>query len=150
MSNNNDDLGSYFRNERHNALVNVMLSSNWLLNRLDEFLQREDITPQQYNILRILKTSQKPLSTSHIREQMMDKMSDTSRIVVRLLKKQLVEKRMDIADKRLVAISLTEKGEELLERLDKQNEVMDAIPTLTIEQVSKLNNLLDKLRKKKN
>jgi len=71
---------NYFRNQGHKALVNILFTSNWILERLKEFLKEEDITHQQYNILRILQSTGKPLSTLQIREQMLAKMSDTSRI----------------------------------------------------------------------
>jgi DNA-binding MarR family transcriptional regulator len=140
---------SYFRNRRHKALVNILFTSNWILERLKHFLEVEDITPQQYNILRILQNSETPLSTLKIREQMMDRMSDTSRIVERLLKKQLVNKQPCDYDKRLVDVTINEKGRELLERLDKKNEQLDSIiSNLTSEETDSINNLLDKMREK--
>ena len=77
----------YFRNKCHKAIVNVFFTSNWLVEKLKSAIESEDITPQQYNLLRVLNISDKPLSTLKIREQMLDKMSDTSRIVERLQKK---------------------------------------------------------------
>ena len=68
-----------FRNEYQKAAVNIIFSAGWLNERLKNFFEPEDITPQQYNILRILRGSQQPMSTLQIRERMLDKMSDTSR-----------------------------------------------------------------------
>lgn len=136
-----------FRNEHHKATVNLLFSSNWLMENLKKFLQTEDITPQQYNILRILRGSGKPLSTLQIRERMLDKMSDTSRIVDRLLKKALVEKKTSQSDKRLVDVTISKKGIELLEKLDRHNERLDGIMfNLSAEEAKTLNDLLDKLR----
>jgi len=139
---------SYFRNEHHKAMINVVITSNWVLENMKQFLEREGITLQQYNILRILRDSSTPLSTLQIREQMIDKMSDTSRIVERLLKKEFVHKQISSVDKRLVDIIITPKGLDLLERLDQQNNNIDAIPALTEEEVLTLNMLLDKMRDK--
>lgn len=136
-----------FRNEHHKAQVNLLFSSNWLMESIKKFLQSEDITPQQYNILRILRGSGKPLSTLQIRERMLDKMSDTSRIVDRLLKKEFVEKKTSKADKRLVDVTISSKGLEVLERLDNKNASLDGIMfNLNNEEAKKLNDLLDKLR----
>lgn len=136
-----------FRNEHHKATVNILFSSNWLMENIKKFLQGEDITPQQYNILRILRGNGKPLSTLQIRERMLDKMSDTSRIVDRLLKKELVEKKTSEADKRLVDVTISKKGLELLERLDKSNASLDGILfNLNHEEAKQLNGLLDKMR----
>jgi DNA-binding MarR family transcriptional regulator len=138
---------SYFRNEYHKMMVNVVLTSNWILENMKQLIESENITHQQYNILRILRASETPLSTLQIREQMIDKMSDTSRIVERLLKKELVHKQTASHDKRLVDITISPKGLEVLERLDKQNQHIDDIASaLSSEEVGTLNALLDKMR----
>ncbi len=140
---------SYFRNHRHKALVDVLFTSNWIFERLKKFLETDDITPQQYNILRILQNSETPLSTLKIREQMMDKMSDTSRIVERLLKKKLVNKQTCSYDKRLVDVTISEKGSELLQKLDKKTDKLDSIiSSLDDEETYTLIELLDKMREK--
>ena len=140
---------SSFRNEYHKLIMNLIYTSNSVLEKIKHLLESEDITPQQYNILRILRASEKPLSTLQIRERMLDKMSDTSRIVERLLKKELVNKETCLYDKRLVDITITKRGTELLQRLDKQDDEIDTIATtLNTEEAKTLNALLDKLREK--
>lgn len=140
---------NYFRNQRHKALVNIIFTSNWILERLKELLETEEITHQQYNILRILKSSETPLTTLTIRERMMDKMSDTSRIVERLLKKELVNKQTCAHDKRLVDVTISDKGTQLLNRLDKKSHEIDSIiSSLDNEEIDTINLLLDKIRDK--
>ena len=139
-----------FRNEYHKLLMNLIFTSNAVVEKIKQLLESEDITPQQYNILRILRTSKKPLSTLQIRERMLDKMSDTSRIVERLLKKELVNKQTSSYDKRLVDITISSKGSALLEKLDKQDDKLDSIAaSLNTEEAKTLNGLLDKLREKR-
>ncbi|MEP7258989.1 MAG: MarR family transcriptional regulator, partial [Flavitalea sp.] len=78
----------------------------------------------------------------------LDKMSDTSRIVDRLLKKQLVEKMTSKSDRRLVDVTITEKGLKLLEKLDGFSDEIDAqFSSLSIEEAETINQLLDKLRR---
>jgi DNA-binding MarR family transcriptional regulator len=138
-----------FRNEFQKATVNIIFSANWLQEKIKLFLEQEDITVQQYNILRILRGSSKPLSTLQIRERMLDKMSDTSRIAERLVKKELIKKETSTSDKRLVDIVITQKGLQVLERLDERNSELDNIvASLTEEEATILNNLLDKIRSK--
>jgi len=138
-----------FRNEFQKATVNIIFSANWLQEKIKLFLEQEDITIQQYNILRILRGSNSPLSTLQIRERMLDKMSDTSRIAERLVKKELIKKETSTADKRLVDIVITEKGLQALQRLDERNSELDNIvASLTEEEAITLNSLLDKLRSK--
>lgn len=139
-----------FRNEHQKAAVNILFSANWLNEQIKAFLLEEDITPQQYNILRILRGSNKPISTLQIRERMLDKMSDTSRIVDRLLLKGLVEKKISCADKRLVDVNIAKKGSALIERLNQKNDSLDGILNqLNNDEVVILNDLLDKMRNKK-
>ena len=138
---------SYFRNDYHKTLVNIFYTSGFVVEKLKNFLEQDDITPQQYNILRILKLSNKPLSTLKIREQMLDKMSDTSRIVERLLKKELVHKQTSTSDKRLVDVTLTEKGVQLLQRLEKNADQFDSVVShLSDDEIKALNSMLDKIR----
>ncbi|HEY0039943.1 MAG TPA: MarR family transcriptional regulator, partial [Flavisolibacter sp.] len=96
-------------------MINLLFTYGWAIEKIKDFVAKEDITHQQYNILRILRGAHpKPLSTLQIRERMLDKMSDTSRIVDRLVLKDLVEKRTCSKDKRLVDVTITEKGQALL------------------------------------
>jgi DNA-binding MarR family transcriptional regulator len=138
---------SNFRNEYQKLGINLMYTAGWLNERIGRFLMQEDITQQQYNILRILRGSEVPLSTLQIRERMLDKMSDTSRIVDRLIVKELVQKSACKSDKRLVDIILTEKGLQLVERLDQFNHHIDAIlQGLTETEAATVNQILDKMR----
>jgi DNA-binding MarR family transcriptional regulator len=139
-----------FRNEWHKASVNIMFTNGWVLQQQKQHLDRGGLTPQQYNILRILKGSTIPLSTLQIRERMLDKMSDTSRIVDRLIAKELVSKCTNQGDKRLVDVSISQKGRELLDWMDKFTSELDTIlDNLSEEEVTQLNFLLDKARDKK-
>jgi DNA-binding MarR family transcriptional regulator len=140
-----------FRNHHHRAYVNLFYTYGWLMDRIKNILNGGDITPQQYNILRILRGSHPaPLSTLQIRDRMLDKMSDTSRIVDRLVTKNLVTKTTKASDKRLVDISITETGLGLLLKLDDMNNEMDSVVSnLSSDEAIQLSSLLDKIREKK-
>jgi MarR family 2-MHQ and catechol resistance regulon transcriptional repressor len=136
-----------FRNEHQKAAINLIYTYNWMSEKMKGFFDKEDITPQQFNILRILRGAGTPLSTLQIRHRMLDKMSDTSRIVDRLLAKTLVKKSTCVKDKRLVDVCITDKGKKLLERLDSMQEEMDSVlKNLSSEDAALLNQLLDKIR----
>ena len=136
-----------FRNEFHKVTVNIIFTYNWIMERSRRLFEKADLSPQQYNILRILRGAGKPLSTLQIRQRMLDKMSDTSRIVDRLLKKELVEKVICKTDRRLVDVTISKKGMALLENLDEfNNEFDDMLKGLSEEDAGMLNRLLDKLR----
>ena len=147
MSIEKDIQQSKFRNEYHKTVVNLIFTYNWITEKTKQFFDKGDITSQQYNILRILRGAGKPLSTLQIRQRMLDKMSDTSRIVDRLVKKELVQKVICKTDRRLVDVTITDAGLQLLDKLDSYNEQMDAmLGNLTEEDAKMLNQLLDKIR----
>ena len=140
-----------FRNEFQKMSINIIYTANWLNEKMGQILATEDITQQQYNILRILRGSECPLSTLKIRERMLDKMSDTSRIVDRLIVKGLVEKTACIKDKRLVDITISKKGLQLLEKLDSLNEHIDSIlKGVSEKEAQAMKQILDKLRENSN
>jgi len=147
MSIEKDIQQTKFRNEYHKTVVNLIYTYNWITEKTKQFFDKGDITSQQYNILRILRGAGKPLSTLQIRQRMLDKMSDTSRIVDRLVKKELVQKVICKTDRRLVDVTITDTGLQLLDKLDSYNEQMDSmLASLTEEEAKMLNDLLDKIR----
>lgn len=136
-----------FRNKQNKAMVNIMFTHAWMVDHIKSFVKSENITPQQYNILRILRNAGEPLSTLQLRERMLDKMSDTSRIVERMVSKGLVQKAISEKDKRMVDVIITPQGAELLENLDRRNQELDAVVNhLSEDELETLNSLLDKLR----
>lgn len=137
-----------FKNNWQKATLNILYTSNWMQNQVKSFLKSFNITPQQYNVLRILRGQfPEPLTTSVIRKRMLDKMSDASRIVERLHKKGLVERKTCVADKRLVDVFINEEGLKLLAIIDEDSENLDFSKTnLTADEALLLSDLLDKLR----
>ena len=147
MSIENDIKQDSFKSEYQKAIINLVFTYNWTTERLKKLFEESDLTLQQFNILRILRGSHVPLSTLQIRERMLDKMSDTSRIVDRLIIKELAKKVICKKDKRLVDVTITGKGLKLLEKLDSQEDKMETIiKALTESEAQTLNTLLDKIR----
>jgi DNA-binding MarR family transcriptional regulator len=136
-----------FRSEYQKAILNLIYTFNWVNEKINRRFEPFDITQQQFNILRILRGAGQPLSTLQIRQRMLDKMSDTSRIVDRLVKKGMVKKSICKEDRRLVDVLLTDKGKKLLQSMDVMNEEMDSVfKYLSNEEAKLLNILLDKIR----
>ena len=137
-----------FRNLHQKAAINLIYTLSWMRERTKVIFDAEDITAQQFNILRILRGSfPQPLSTLQIRERMLEKMSDTSRIVDRLITKGLVKKITCKNDRRLVDVIISDKGKKLLERLDtRQEEIDDVLGNLSEKDANILSDLLDKIR----
>ena len=137
-----------FRNAQQKAAINLIYTLSWMKDKTKCIFEAEDITSQQFNILRILRGSfPQPLSTLQIRERMLEKMSDTSRIVDRLIAKGLVKKVVCKNDRRLVDVIITDKGKKLLERLDtRQDEIDGILGNLSEKDANILSDLLDKIR----
>lgn len=137
-----------FRNEFHKLAVNIIYTHSWLMSKIIYMLSQYDITPQQYNILRILRGQfPSPASVSLLKSRMLDKMSDASRLVDRLVEKGLVEKKISNNDRRRLDVYITSKGLKLLEKIDNKNKQFDdLLKGITEQEAITLNNLLDKLR----
>ncbi len=137
-----------FKSEYHKAMVNIIFSYNWLIQHQIEVLKPFGITLQQYNILRILRGQYpKPSTIKLMKERMLDRMSDCSRIVEKLRAKDLVERHLCEKDRRNVDVLITKKGLNLLKKLDKIFEKYDKkLIALSDKELKTLNKLLDRMR----
>lgn len=136
-----------FRNPYQKAYVNVIYTSNWLSGHMKSFFTEYGITQKQFNIMRILKGAGMAVSTSYIKERMLDKNSDVSRIVDRMNDKSWIKKSVCPEDKRLVDVELTQNGLEKLEELNNHLKGADKFLTkLSEKEINQLNDLLDKIR----
>jgi len=137
-----------FLNHNHKTLVNLLYTHSFLINKMAGFFKSRGVTRQQFNVLRILR-GQYPDSANLnlIKDRMMDKMSDASRIVERLRKKKLVSRKQSRADRREVEIAISSKGLDLLEKMDEEIKVIYKLfDSLTDDELQTLNHLLDKFR----
>lgn len=139
---------SKFRNEYHKLAVNVIYTYSWLSNLQTQLFTDYQITSNQYNILRILRGQfPKPATINLLKERMLDKMSDASRLVERLRVKGFVKRELSSKDRRRVDVLITDKGLRLLSEIDKMDEKTDAIfKNLSLKEAEIVNNLLDRLR----
>jgi len=141
-----------FENEWHKLRVNLLHSAGWLNYKIRDFIEPFGITQKQFNILRILRgqAAQDPgLTIYEIRSRMIDKSSDASRLVDRLVQKRLAGKRPCTLDKRHARVRISREGEALLRRIDKEMPRLDAATqSLSSEEAAALNALLDKMRKR--
>jgi DNA-binding MarR family transcriptional regulator len=139
---------SKFEDNYHKAVINVSYTYSWLSNLLRINFEKYNLTSQQFNVLRILRgQSPKPATINMIKERMIDKMSDASRIVDRLVQKELVSRCTNSIDRRAVDIHITEKGLEILSKMDNEFKTSDLLKhNLTEEEAANLSNLLDKMR----
>ena len=137
-----------FVNDHHKTLVNLIYTHSFLINRMSGFFKQKGVTRQQFNVLRILR-GQHPNSANLnlIKERMLDKMSDASRIVERLRRKKLVIRKQSRSDRRQVEITISQSGLELLKKMDEDiKEFYKLFDSLSPQELTTLNRLLDKFR----
>ena len=136
-----------FRSEQSKLIVNLIYTYNQLKSRIATVLKNEGVTMQQYNVLRIVNGSgEEGITTSEIRERMLDKMSDASRMVDRLESMELLRKQRDRDDRRVLHVFLTEKGQALVQRLMQQDTIDQLASGVKEESAQQLNKLLDSFR----
>ncbi len=133
--------------KKSNLIKSIIQSYHKVESELRNFLKPYGITLQQYNVLKILKGAQKPLSTSVIRERMIEPMADTSRLVERLCTKGWVDRSACEKDKRLVDITISPEGVAFIENLTNMDHTLERLYSkLSPEEASTLNKLLNKIR----
>lgn len=137
-----------FEDNYHKAVVNLAYTSGWLNNYMRPAFEKHNLTQQQFNILRILRGQYpKPATVNLLKERMIDKMSDASRIVDRLVQKGLVSRCTNSRDRRAVDIRISEEGLAILKKMDIDFKTKDLFKQhLTEEEAGLLSDLLDKMR----
>lgn len=137
-----------FKTEYHKLMVNILFTGNWVYNFNKKFLKNYGLSPEQFNVLRILRGQRpKPSTINLLNERMLDKMSNVSRLVEKLRLKELVERTECCEDRRQVDIVITNKGMQLLSDIDKNISTLERrFEVLSPEEAETLNTLLDKLR----
>ncbi len=139
------DINSKFKSQRQKALLNIIYTANWINSSQNEFFKAYGISPQQYNILRILRGAGTPLKVQTIKERMLERAPNATRLMDKLCAKDLIERLASPHDRRVVKIAITKKGLELLNTIPIDHNTK-LIKKLTEEEAKQLSNLLDKLR----
>lgn len=137
-----------FLNERHKATINIVFTSNWITDILERRANSQQITLQQFNVLRILRGQYpNPITNSLLKQRMLDKMPDVSRIINRLVAKGMVSRGKSAVDRRAADVKITSKGLDALANLDESMMMMDVLhENITESECQVLNELLDKMR----
>lgn len=137
-----------FKNSYQKVIINLMYTHSWLIAHQAQRLKPFGLTLQQYNVLRILRGQHpNPATVNLIIERMLDKMSNASRLVDKLLAKELVERHVCSHDRRAVDVKITEEGLNLLKKIDVlQDEWEKTFTNLSQEEANQLSELLDKMR----
>ncbi|MFL5753621.1 MAG: MarR family winged helix-turn-helix transcriptional regulator [Bacteroidia bacterium] len=131
----------------HKAMVNVIYTYNWLSNLWTAFFEQYEITEQQYNVLRILRGRYpNSICAGDIKEVMLDKNPDLTRLCDRLVKKGLIERQYNEFNRRQVLIRITKTGLDLLRHIDPGMKKQAKKIKLSDKEAELLSDLLDKIR----
>jgi len=147
-----EEINGRFRNEYHKGFINLTYTVKLLSHEFHKSLKAHGLTEPQYNVLRILRgfRIQAPLSIGFIKQRMLDKDSDISRIVNRLFEKGLLSRKENLDDRRQKSVEITTKGMELLDKMFSCEQKADTLlKNLSMDEVKQLNYLIDKIREKK-
>jgi len=139
------DIKSKFENNKVKALLNIMYTANWIKSHQNDFFKTYGISPQQFNVLRILRGSNKALKVQTIKERMIERSPNATRLMDKLCNKNLIQRIACPEDRRVVHIEITNEGLLLLDDISK-NLKKDLLDKLTDAEAKQLSDLLDKIR----
>ncbi|ANW95438.1 MarR family transcriptional regulator [Wenyingzhuangia fucanilytica] len=136
-------------NLHNKAVINLMLTGNYVVENINSFLKVYDLTVQQFNILRILRGQDGlPINLYELQDHMIHKMSNTTRLVEKLRKKELLERKVCESNRRKIEILITDKGLGLLAGIDQSliDFEKNLVHQLSREEIVKLLELLNKVK----
>jgi len=139
------DINSRFINNKVKATLNILYTANWINNHQNSFFKPYGISPQQFNILRILKGAKQKLKVQTIKERMVERSPNATRLMDKLCDKDLIGREHCPNDRRVVYIEITKQGTTLLDKISKHLK-NDLLENLSEEEATQLSDLLDKIR----
>jgi MarR family 2-MHQ and catechol resistance regulon transcriptional repressor len=139
------DINSKFISNKLKALINIKYTSNWLNSKENAFFKPYGISPQQYNILRILRGAKGQIKVQIVKDRMIERAPNATRLMDKLCDKNLIERARCEHDRRVVYVQIVQPGLDLLSAIDANKEV-SFLDNITEEQALVLSNLLDKIR----
>lgn len=139
------DIASKFESHKVKALINIKYTSNWLNSKENQFFKPYGISPQQYNILRILRGAKNKIKVQIVKDRMIERAPNATRLMDKLCDKKLIERERCEQDRRVVYVKINDEGLGLLSVID-QNKSNSFLENITEEEALILSDLLDKIR----
>tara|TARA_B100000508_G_C11465730_1_gene282274 strand:+ start:3487 stop:3939 length:453 start_codon:yes stop_codon:yes gene_type:complete len=142
------EIKSKFVNDQHRFVTNLVFTANWVNNYFVDHIKPFGISPQQFNILRILKASGDWIPMSDVKDGLLDKAPNATRLADKLLSKKLIDRNRSDLDRRKVYVRITKKGLELMEEINKKESlIQEALDTrITAKDAKYVSEVLDKFR----
>ena len=139
------DINTTFSNNKVKALLNLIYTANWISSQQNAFFKPYGISPQQYNILRILRGAGEAITVQTIKDRMLERSPNATRLMDKLCTKNLINRLPCPEDRRVVHIEITKIGLTLLKRIDGDFKE-DILKNLSLNEAKTLSDLLDKIR----
>ncbi len=141
------EINSRFKSAQQKAVINVRYTSNWMSNLQNSFMAKFDLTMPQFNILRILRGANQAINVNTVKERMIEKSPNTTRLMDKLIEKELINRIRCEKDRRVVYVEISSKGLEILAEIDNSFDNNSFFTDkLNDQEAETLSNLLDKLR----
>jgi len=145
MGNISKDINTKFLTQRLKALINIKYTANWLNSKEIEFFKPFGISPQQYNILRILRGAGEEIKVQTVKDRMIERAPNATRLMDKLCDKKLIERMRSEHDKRVVYVTISKQGLQLLTKIGLLADI-SFMDKLTEKEALELSDLLDKIR----
>jgi len=139
------EINSSFKTEHQKAFLNIKFTSSYFSNIVDSIFLKSNISFQQYNVLRILKGAKQPIKVSSVKDRMIEKSPNTTRLMDKLVDKELITRTRKDCDRRAVYVEITLKGLDLIETINVDDDRLE-LTKITTDEAIELNRILDKIR----
>ena len=148
MATIDEEIKTRFEHDKHRFIANLIFTSTWFRNQFDEFLKPYQLSQQQFNVLRILRGANDWVTMNDIKRLMIDKFPNTTRMSDKMIEKGLIERRRSEKDRRIVYLSITKKGLDLLKEIDESKNLkhMAFMDRITDEEAVMMCEILDRMR----
>jgi len=139
------EIQSTFSSDKVKAMLNIIYTANWINNHQTQFFKPYGISPQQYNVLRILRGAKQPLTVRQVKQRMIERAPNTTRMMDKLCAKACIDRKPSTVDRRVVHVAITKSGLDLLTQIDTSFKI-DLLANLSMAEAKQLSALLDKIR----
>jgi DNA-binding MarR family transcriptional regulator len=148
MASIDEEIKTEFMNDRHRFIANMVFTSGWMKNQFADFLKPYGLSSPQFNILRILRGASDWKAMNDVKDLMVEKSPNTTRLVDKLLNKQLIKRKRSASDRRVVYVAITPVGLDLLKEIDKEDngDHVSFLEKITEEEAKQVNDILNKIR----
>ncbi|WP_299454855.1 MarR family transcriptional regulator [uncultured Microscilla sp.] len=148
MAKIDEEIKSSFVDNKYRLLANVVFTRNWIQNQFASFLKPFGVSPQQFNILRILRGANDWLNMHEVKSRMVEKSPNATRLCDKLVEKQLVERARSEEDRRVVHLRITKAGLDLLVKIGEKDDKssINFVENISDEEAKIASEILDKFR----